>query len=663
MADQNIDLSSGLVPKQQTPPSGGIDLSAGLVPQQAQQPQNTQSEQKPEQPGFFDRIYQTSGIKGIVEEAKQKHAEGEESRQKIADAYKSGDYGTMAEEALKHISRQAFNYSPDKSTGQNVADVATRVLGGPGGEFLRNTAESTVKHGSAAIDAAKTGDTKTAVEEAATAVPVLGPQVAQVAKPLGEDLGSGNYAGAAGDVVSGLGQAALAKFAGGKSSAAEGAEAGTAAKVAKSAEEIAPAGKALKEAGETVQSEAKATRDTKGKAVGSAKEVVQKTLPPSESTPSGSVVKPESKTPLAADGALAKATKKVLDDTADTEQLAGAKDPDIADIRSMADHLAKGQNAKGEPLSADPAQADSLKRAFNSKIQTLEAKAKQGGNATALKHVQDLKSAYNDDLFDAYEKYGDPEAAKTLRAANKDYAQTVADQTKGPAKGLLRNQSPEKIVSSIVSGGAKSQSAVESLMRNISTPEGKAVLRDSVDREIWRKNTLPDGTIDMAAARKDFYKLGDTAKSLYGDDIKSRSEFYDAAAKEQASRIEKATKTSVGTQIGKKIAKAAGTGIGAVLGSPAGPVGEIAGAIGGGTVVSDIADAYFNQGKSGAVKIGISPSEQIVLSPAEAVAKRAGITKFLKAKATKNGAAMTAAYSALKSETPSSGKTEDRGSL
>ena len=57
--------------------------------------------------------------------------------------------------------------------------------------------------------------------------------------------------------------------------------------------------------------------------------------------------------------------------------------------------------------------------------------------------------------------------------------------------------------------------------------------------------------------------------------------------------------------------------------------------------------ADFVLGESGAVKIGISPTERIVLSPAQAAAARPALTRFLKAKAAGNAVAMTAAYNAL----------------
>jgi hypothetical protein len=74
-----------------------------------------------------------------------------------------------------------------------------------------------------------------------------------------------------------------------------------------------------------------------------------------------------------------------------------------------------------------------------------------------------------------------------------------------------------------------------------------------------------------------------------------------------------------------------------------GPIGAIVGDVAAGTA----SDAVFNQGASGAVKIGISPTEKIVLSPTEASTKLPAITKFLRAKAVGDVAGMTSAYQAL----------------
>lgn len=636
-------------------------------------------------------------------------------------------------------------------------------------------------------------------------MPGIGPQLAK----SGEQYSSGDIAGGLGTNLAVAGQLAAGKlapaavaeepgFAAAEATNAKTALAGK-APVTTSASELAPTGKVLKDTGETiksdleqkpagqyphtpedvqselakhktnttkkavgekVQSSAQALRDTKGKAVGAAKDQVEASL----QGVADNTAEPSS---FPKDGHLATTAKSVLDDIGSANQLAGAKDPDMADVEAMAGHLQKGANAQGEPLSVDPKQADSINRAFSAKIDGLQAKAEAGGNASALRHVRALKTAYNNDLFDAYEQQGDPAAAQNLRKLSKDYAQLVDEQTSGPARGLLKNPSPEKIVSSLVSGGSNSQSAIESLnkvapgakatlaegvkneilsratkdgavdavkardmlnkmgvagktvlgdahkpfstlledaakkqtdtgesgltatqtsaperiisdivtggpkaqstveglLKRVKTPENQDLIRNGVLNEIFRKNTSPEGLIDMAQARKDFYQLGDTAKSLYGSKLKDTYEYLDAAAKEQTARQVKADKTSAVSTIAKKAIKAVGTGSGALIGSTLGPVGEIAGAISGGAVSNDVVEGLFNQGKSGAVKIGISPTEQIVLSPAEAAAKRSGITKFLKAKSTKNAAAMTAAYSALKGETPSSAKAEDRGSL
>jgi hypothetical protein len=618
MADPQIDLSAGLVPKTATtvpnPATGDIDLSAGLVPKTStetvQNNPDPNASTKVDKPGLFERAYETSGIKGMVDQAKAKADQDEAVRTEAMSAIKAGKYGHAAETLLRH-----------------VAGAAWEGAKGPAGNMIEGAARGAVEHGKTAVKAAREGKTGEAIENADEAVPLVGQLGEQVVKPLATDVGTGNYSGAAGDVIGGAAQIAAGKGIG-KLAGAVGEEAAVGPKV--SAAETTPKAQPIKAAGERVQSEAQAVRDAAGKKVGAAKEAVSKSLPPTEN-------------PIFLEkGKLATASKEVLKDTADADQLAGAKDPDMADARAMADHLSKGKNAAGEDLSLDTEKIESMKRAFNQKIDALTAKAQAGGNATALRHIKNLKSAYMDDVYDAYEKYGDPKAAQDLRATSKEYANIVGDQTSGPARAMFKNQSPEKIVSTIVNSGARSQSAVESLVRNMSK-DGQAVLRDSVLKNIYEKNTLPDGTIDMVKARKNFYSLGDTAKVLYSGDLKPITDFLDAASKEQMARAAKAAKPSATSKVIGKISKATAAGVGAGVGSVAGTPGSIAGAV----VGSEAADAIFQNGKSGAVKIGISPTEKITLSPSQASANRPLITKFLKAKATGNSSAIASAYNAL----------------
>lgn len=689
------------------------DQSTESVQPPADAPPQNLSSIAPEQPSWFERTLQTSGIKNIIDQAKANYADQKASQDAVASAFKSGDYGAMAEAVLHHLAKgagHAVGYDPSQSVGQNAGKVATKVLGGPLGEAAVDTAKNTYEHGKKAIEAgAKAGDEGKPLpvgeiaENAAEAVPVLGQMAEQSVKPLAEDVGTGNVSGAVGDVIGSIPNAIAAKEL--LTSPKPTATASETAPKTLSAEETTAQAKPLKEAGERVQTEAKAVRDTKGKAVAAAKEAVEKSLPKVAENGSkqglvksiphlefkedpltnsfaimrpdgGQIINPATgypkralsvndalkwvgenqdavadqlgiKIPKSGESEFPKAGKlksvadKILSDTADTEQLAGAKDPDIAEVRDMADHLSKGQNAKGEPLLVDPKQADSIKRAFDQKIAALEGKVAQGGNAAALRHVKALKTAFNDDLFDSYEKYGDPEAAKALRSANKDYAQTVADQTQGPAKTSLKTQSPEKIVSNIVSGGAKSQSAVESLLKN-SSKEGNAALRDSTLKEIYRQTSAKtaDGNIDMNAARQKFNAMGDAGKKLFGEKYDETKQFLDAAAKEQVRRTEAANKPSVGKTIVTKSLKAVGAAEGASL---AGVPGAVAGYAAG----EAVGDAIYQQGKSGAVKIGISPTERIVLSPADAVSKRPLITKFLNAKSAGKTAAMTSAYNTI----------------
>src|ERR1700730_14048484 len=160
-----------------------------------------------------------------------------------------------------------------------------------------------------------------------------------------------------------------------------------------------------------------------------------------------------------------------------------------------------------------------------------------------------------------YEQHGDAAAAQSVRDFGREYAKIVDDQTSGPARTMLKNASPEKIVATVVSNGAKSQSAVESLMRNMSEV-GQATLRDSVLKEIYRKSALPDGTIDMAKAQKAFSGMGDAGETLFGDSHADTSKFFDAAAREQAAKTAAANKPSLSSKLTNKAARMVGAGSG-----------------------------------------------------------------------------------------------------
>ena len=424
-----------------------------------------------EQPGFFDRVYQTSGIKGMVDAAKVRANEDEAVRSEALSHIKSSNWGGAAEILLKHIGKRAVN---------------TPGVLGPGLDAISGTVNSTLEHGKAAYQAARSGDTGKAFEEAATAIPVVGPTVAQVAKPLGEDIGTRNWSGAAGDVVSGGIQTGLALVGSGKSAASGEARS------AMSAEEAAAKGLPLKEAGQQIQSEARAVRSAKGAELGGAKEALKKTLP-------------EGQMPYPENGQATSIGKKVLDEIG-TSKL-GLKDPDMAEVESLAKQFTDGKTADGEPLSYNMEEAEAEKRALNAKIDSLQTKVLQGANGSALRHLKNLRAGFTDDLYDMYEQHGDAAEAQSVRNLGREYAKIVDDQTSGPARTMLKNASPEKIVSTIVSNGAKSQSAVESVMRNMSE-DGQVTLRDSVLKEIYRKNTLPGGLITQFLRAK---SIGQTA--------------------------------------------------------------------------------------------------------------------------------------------------------
>jgi hypothetical protein len=757
MADDNTPQTGNVSPP--PPPPGFVPVAASAIPPPppgfTPVPKLTPEKIppppiEPGEPGFFERAYETSGLKGMVDQAKAKGDQNEAVQKEVSANVRAGKYGHAAELILKHI-----------------AGGAWEGLKGPPGEIIESAVKGAVSHGKEAVSAAQKGNVNSAIENAAEAVPIIGQLGEQIVKPLATDVGGGNLSGAAGDIVGGGAQLLAAKGLGKLAGMGEGAATGpgvTAEETIPKAEPLKTAGEAIKteierqkpsgtyphtpeesqtvlreanpsvtnpkEVGQKIQQNAQGVRDAKGKAVGAAKEEVAQKLP----------LRPAS--PLPKGGKLSTKAEEILKESESANQLAGAKDPDMADVQAMADHLFKGKNANGEPLSADPAQADAINRAFKAKIEQLQSKADAGGNATALRHVKDLKAAYQDDLYDAYEAHGDPAAAQALRDASKEYAKTVSEQTFGPAKAIFKNSSPEKIVSNIVSGGTKAQSAVESVLRNggndsqtalrdgvkqeilrratkadgtidagkastslanmgetgklifgdehksfstmlneaakagrpvesvfspkqTENPErivydlvnggpaaqttaetymkrlsstNQAVLRDSALKEVYRQNTLPDGTIDMTKARKAVYGMGDTAKTLWGNNLKNTTDFLDAAAKEQESRIAKATKPTIAQKMTPRLSRAAGAGIGATVGGvPGAIVGEVTG--------GELGEALV--GKSGAVKIGISPTEKITMSPAQVSSNLPAITKFFKAKAQGNAAAMAGAYSSI----------------
>lgn len=413
------------------------------------------------------------------------------------------------------------------------------------------------------------------------------------------------------------------------------------APVTKAATELTPQAKSIAETGKDVQASAEKVRADKGKEIGAAKAKVKESLP-------------EGQIPFPKDGQAATTAKQVLEDIGSTKL--GLKDPDMKEIGDLAKTLSEGTTEDGKPLTYSPEEADAERRSLSAKIDALRGKADQGGNATALRHLTRLKQGFDADYFDMLEKNGDPAAAQNLRTLNKQYAGIMQNQTDSPAAKLLNKQSPEQIVTNIISGGKNSQTAVEELVKNLDD-SGKKALADSVLKEMHSKATLPGGpnkgNVNMQGVQAALEKMGDTAKAVFGKDLPTIQQYTDAASDYQAKLEADAAKPS-------KLRKAITSGarlVGAGAGAPGGPLVAMAGE----HIAGEITDALFQQGRSGAVRVGISPTEQIVLSPAEFAAKRPLVTKFLKGKISDNTAAMAAAYNALAGK--KNDDSPDRGSL
>jgi len=129
----------------------------------------------------------------------------------------------------------------------------------------------------------------------------------------------------------------------------------------------------------------------------------------------------------------------------------------------------------------------------------------------------------------------------------------------------------------------------------------------------------------MEAVQNRFASLGDTAKSLYGDTYDDVKALIDTAAQMQRNNASKSSLVKGVIAAGtKKLIAGAGAAKGYAVG---GPVGGAIG-YGVGSSVGEIAEnAILNFGKSGAVKIGISPTESIVLTPKQTM--RAGMGKLI----------------------------------
>ena len=169
--------------------------SLGVLQDLAANPQQEETQPEQEQPSFFERAYQTSPIKGLVDTAKatwdQARAK-EEQNQAVAEQaikfLKSKDYGRAAEVILAHL-------------GSGGLEAIQHL--DPGDQVAKDVISSTTQHGSEAYKQFSKGNVGEGIVQSAEAVPVVGPIAGQIGEPLGEDLRNQNWSGAAGDVVGG----------------------------------------------------------------------------------------------------------------------------------------------------------------------------------------------------------------------------------------------------------------------------------------------------------------------------------------------------------------------------------------------------------------------------------------------------------------------------
>jgi flagellar motility protein MotE (MotC chaperone) len=379
------------------------------------------------------------------------------------------------------------------------------------------------------------------------------------------------------------------------------------------------------DAGRTVQQGLQNTKAAIGERVGKAKDAVSDSLAASTGEPLEMTIRPESKVSIQASDLLQNEIPGLTKSETD-----------------LVSKLANGQDADGNLVSMSTRDIERTKQQLADSIDRL---SKTPGNKTAAGQMKQLKTAFDNDVYDFYEKVGDPDAAQDLRKFSSEYAKINKELTKGPAAGFFKTNKPETIVGGIIKNGAGAQSAVESLANNL-TEDGLQTLRDSVTKDLYRRSTMADTrNVDMEAVQNRFASLGDTAKALYGDSYDDVKALIDTAAQLQRGReANSSVLKSFGKFATKKVATAAGAKVG-------GPVGAVA--------ANSLAEELLNVGKSGAVRLGISPTETIVLTPKQTMRQGMGklISKFVHAQT--NGKPTSAIVTAINRLAGESDKTSD----
>ncbi len=141
----------------------------------------TQTQTAPAKPGFWERAYETSGAKGLIDLAKQRDQELRDMYGRVGDHLQNGDMGGAISEFTQHAG---------KVLGQTITDLPPVAI-----------ARSQYSQVPKAIAAAKAGDFSTAAGRGLAAItPLLGPAAADTGEKIGADVGEGNWKGAAGDV-------------------------------------------------------------------------------------------------------------------------------------------------------------------------------------------------------------------------------------------------------------------------------------------------------------------------------------------------------------------------------------------------------------------------------------------------------------------------------
>lgn len=362
-------------------------------------------------------------------------------------------------------------------------------------------------------------------------MPLIGPTLAKSSEQLSSgDIagGIGTSLGAAAPIIAGkVGVPSL-----GATEAAAPEAAGEATPL--SVKEAAASGPERVTAGQVAQESAARIRQEQGAAVGAAKEAARPET-------FGMDVGPES----GMSNRLADIEDKI---GSEEKGLSSLKDDEMNNVRSVMKEL-DPEKVK----TFDNGQIDAIRDQLNAKIKQQQTAVANGhSTGTALGYYKQLKSAFDDELHDQISTKVGAQESENLRAANKQYAQTVERQTRGPVSDVFKAKTPEDVIKKINSSRMDGTRVKELLTdRN---PEEVQTIRQGAMKDLVNSKTT-NGKVKWSDVLDKLDRQKESSKALYGPD-------YDAIRTQIVSNAKWQARKAAAVEVVKSGAKiAAGAGV------------------------------------------------------------------------------------------------------